>query len=536
MRNKKLITFDDNKTVYTFKLKTMKKITLLLAVLVFGYTNAQTPTIQWQKTLGGSRYDGAYSVQQTTDGGYVVAGYTYSPDGDITGKHNTSIKDAWVVKLDAKGTLQWQKALGGYNGNEYAFSVKQTKDGGYIVAGMAGSTDGDVIGNHGSNDSWLIKLDATGTIQWQKTLGGKSGDAAYSVLQTTDGGYFVVGTTDSIDGDVTGNHGGWDSWVVKLDTTGTLQWQKALGGSKYDYAQSVQQTIDGGYIVAGYTFSNDGDVKGNHSSNIDSWVVKLDVSGTLQWQKTIGGAEFDYAYSVQQTTDAGYIVAGYSNSTDGDVDGNHGVYDFLVVKLDATGILQWQKSFGGSSDDKAYSVQQTTDGGYIVAGYTASNDGDLTGNHAGDDYWLVKLDATGVLQWQKSIGGAGQDVANSVQQTADGGYIVAGYSNSPDGDVTGNHGSYDFWVVKLSPEALATESFLVNNIAIYPNPATTTITIEAGNNTIVDKVIITDVMGKIILQETQNTKTIAIENLAQGMYILNAYSGEQKMVSKFIKQ
>jgi hypothetical protein len=238
------------------------------------------------------------------------------------------------------------------------------------------------------------------------------------------------------------------SLICIAETAPEIIWQKILGGSSDDYAFSIQQTPDGGYIVAGYTESNDGDVKGNHE-NGDFWIVKLDKDGNIEWQKTLGGSNWDWAFSVQQTPDGGYIVAGFTWSNDGDVSGNHGSLDAWIVKLDKDGNIEWQKTLGGSGNDWATSVQQTTDGGYIVAGGTYSTDGVIRGNHGSLDAWVVKLDGNGNMQWQKALGGSGSDSAWSVQQTTDGGYIVAGFTKSNDGDVTGNHGSADFWVVKL---------------------------------------------------------------------------------------
>ncbi|MHA1651797.1 MAG: hypothetical protein ACTSYB_16515, partial [Candidatus Helarchaeota archaeon] len=191
------------------------------------------------------------------------------------------------------------------------------------------------------------------------------------------------------------NHGGYDFWVVKLSSTGVIEWQKCLGGSNNDWVYSVQQTADGGYIVAGFTVSNDGDVSGNHDGEdfCDFWVVKLSSTGVIEWQKCLGGSNYERAYSVQQTADGGFIVAGETKSNDGDVSGNHGGYDFWVVKLSSTGVIEWQKCLGGINDEGAYSVQQTADGGYIVAGYTDSNDGDVSGKHGvcACDFWVVKL-------------------------------------------------------------------------------------------------------------------------------------------------
>jgi hypothetical protein len=237
-----------------------------------------------------------------------------------------------------------------------------------------------------------------------------------------------------------------------------IAWQKCFGGSKDDEAKSIQQTSDGGFIVAGKTWSNDGDVTGNHGDGdvwevffqADFWVVKLSATGEIQWQKCLGGSDYDWVNSIQQTSDGGFIIAGETYSNDGDVTENHGYRDFWIVKLSATGEIQWQKSLGGSWEDEAKSIQQTSDGGFIVAGYTALNDGDVTGNHGGKDFWVVKLSAEGEIQWQKCLGGSKDDEAESIQQTNDGGFIVAGYTASKDGDITGNHGGKDFWVVKLS--------------------------------------------------------------------------------------
>jgi hypothetical protein len=514
----------------------MRKIILSLVLLPF-LAFAQAPAIDWQKALGGTASDVAYCIKQTTDGGYIVAGYTQSNNGDVTGNHGG--EDIWVIKLSATGTIEWQKTLGGTQYDE-ASSIQQTTDGGYIIAGLTGSNNGDVTGYHGSNDYWIVKLFATGTIQWQKTIGGTSIDFAQSIQQTTDGGYIVAGYTYSNNGDVTGNHSDADYWVVKLSPTGTIQWQKTLGGTGREQANSIQQTTDGGYIVAGYTNSNNGDVTGNHGG-YDYWVVKLSSTGTIEWQKTLGGTGDDQAFSIQQTLDGSYIVAGYAGSNNGDVTGNLGGFDYWVVKLSTTGTIQWQKILGGTQNDEAFSIQQTTDAGFIVAGYTYSNDGDVIGFHpnqiASRDIWIVKLNPTGTIQWQKILGGTVDDIAYSIIQTTDGGYIVAGYTTSNDYDVSGNHGGTgDYWVVKLGPDALSTIVFSKSELKVFPNPTTNTLTLQNSNSFTIDKIIITDLTGKIIKEQTQNTSSINVENLTQGTYILEGFSGEYKYTTKFEKK
>jgi len=372
-------------------------------------------------------------------------------------------------------------------------------------------------------------------IQWQKCLGGTESDYANSIQPTPDGGYIVAGFTNSTNGDVTGKHGGYDAWVVKINSTGSLQWQKCLGGTSFDEAKSIQSTPDGGYIVAGYTQSTNGDVTGNHGG-ADAWVVKLSSTGSLQWQKCLGGTGADEAWSIQPTPDGGYIMAGYTDSTDGDVTGNHGLNDAWVVKLSSTGSLQWQKALGGMNGDFANSIKPTPDGGYIVAGYNYSNNGDVTGNHGDADVWVVKLSSTGSLQWQKCLGGTYTDIAQSIQPTPDGGYIVAGDTKSTDGDITGNHGDFDdAWVVKLGPE-LSTTGFVKEAIVVYPNPAKTMLTVQNNHQTPFEKIVITDLMGKMVLTQTTPSSQVNVAALANGLYILTAFSGEEQWVSKFVKE
>ncbi|MEN6342839.1 MAG: YiiX/YebB-like N1pC/P60 family cysteine hydrolase [Methanospirillum sp.] len=453
---------------------------LLLPVAAVG----ASPNIAWVHTYGENRYDGFKSVQQTADGGYILAGWLLSTDGDAIDK-----KYAWIVKLDGTGTLEWQRQLG--SNMFQSLSIRQTTDGGYILAGM--TSDPTVPGYHVFHDiydnrtvfcgdMWVAKLDAAGGLVWQRALGGSAVEDAFSVQQTADGGYILAGWLHSTDGDVTGHHGGSsDAWVVKLNDVGGLVWQRALGGSSGECAYSIQQTADGGYVVAGYTGSTDGDVTGYPDGRgPDVWAVKLNATGGLVWQKRLGGTGNDIAYSVQQTADGGYILAGETHSTDGDVTGYHGDYDAWAVKLNDVGGLVWQRALGGSGDDIAYSVQQTADGGYVVAGWTFSTDGDVTGYHGGQgDAWAVKLNDMGGLVWQKCLGGTGGEWANSVQQTADGGYVVAGITDSTDGDITGNSSSSDGMVVKLDPPGLAVES--ITPTFCTPGSDLISVTVEGTN-------------------------------------------------------
>ena len=418
-------------------------IPILIGIVQISF--AQAPAIQWQKSLGGSSQDLANSIQATPDGGYIIAGRSSSNNGDVSGNHGDL--DYWVVKIDGGGNIQWQKSYGGSGFDEASF-ILSISDGGYIIVGHSFSNNGDVSGNHGSADCWVLKIDGTGIIQWQKSLGGSAFDKANSIQVTSDGGYIIAGRSSSNNGDVSGNHGDSDYWIVKISGLGNIQWQKSFGGSSFDEANSVQATSDDGYIVSGYSQSNNGDVSGNHGQ-LDFWIVKIDGTGNIQWQKSFGGSQSDYAYSIDLTSDGGYILAGTSYSSDGDATVNHGTADFWIVKIDGTGNIQWQKSFGGSFEEESYSIKKTNEGGYVIAGFTRSNNGDVSGSHGDLDFWIVKINNSGIIEWQKCLGGGGYDYAYSILQNADGSYIIAGRSTSNNGDVSGNHGDMDFWVVKL---------------------------------------------------------------------------------------
>jgi len=391
----------------------------------------------------------------TAAGIYQVALQAYNNGG-----YNSTRKAGYITVTSGAGestpAIEWQQSYGG-SGTDRGYGFQQTSDDGYIVVGWSDSTDGDLTTNYGLNDIWLLKLSSSGSIDWQQSYGGSGQDLGYAVRQTSDGGYIFGGITESIDGDVTSNHGSEDFWVVKTDGSGAIQWQNTFGGSDWDGLNDLLQTSDGGYVAVGYTQSTDGDVTTSYG-NADIWVVKLDGFGGIDWQKSYGGTGADHGAAIRQTSDGGYIVAGTSDSADNDVTGNHGDTDYWVVKLDGSGNIDWQKSVGGSSYESAESIQQTSDGGYIVFGSTDSSDGDVTGNHGNVDFWVVKLDDTGSLVWEKALGGSGSEFVfgrRSLTETSDGAFIVTGASDSNDGDRTGACGDQtfpsglDFWTVKL---------------------------------------------------------------------------------------
>lgn len=353
--------------------KNMKKlitcIVLLIQMISFSQkSTAEAPCVEWMIKIGNSDLNTEKSIQQTTDGGYIVIGNTYSNEGEGMSHHGGS--DIWVLKLTNRGEMQWEKTLGGSK-DEFASSINQTKEGGYIIAGTTMSIDGDITNKIEENgtDYWVIKLVANGNIQWQKVFGGDSYDDATDVQETADGGFIVVGSSRSNfknekrEGLLDGFND--ENWVVKLDKNGNLKWQKLFGGKGYESPQSIQQTTDKGFIIVG--FANNNTI--SSASNYNFSIIKLNEAGDIQWQKSLGGSNDDYANCVQQTKDGGYIIGGTTQSIDGDViNTTGGGKDFWILKLNSIGDFLWQKAFGETANDELYSLQQTKDGGYIMAG------------------------------------------------------------------------------------------------------------------------------------------------------------------------
>ena len=380
----------------------------------------------WAKSIGGINNDYLLESMQTSDGGYIVAGYTYS-----AGIGNY---DGCVIKFYANSTIEWQKAYGG-SGDDRVMTIQQTdddgdgeRDDGYIVGGYTSSFGG-------SCEYWIFKLYPNGTIEWSERCGhAYNWDASYSIRQTDDDedgkqddGYIVAGYTRNPTAGVQ------DYWILKLFQNGTIDWQKHYGGTGEDIPFSIEQTDDDndgnqndGFIIAGRT-------KSFGASGYDYWVIKLSETGNITWQKRYGGSSNDLARQIEQTSDGGYILAGYTQSF------TEGGYDIWVLKLDANGSIEWENSYGNSSSDGTVSIQETSDSGFIIGGWTNSY------GAGGADAWILKLNATGSIEWQKAYGGSSDDFLSSISLTSDGGYIVTGYTT------TFGAGNNDIWVLKLGP-------------------------------------------------------------------------------------
>jgi hypothetical protein len=511
------------------------KYTVLLFLFSASLFSQTAPNIEWAKCFGGPSNEVLTKVLQTADGGFIMAGSTFSTNGDITNNHG--LQDWWVVKTGPLGNLEWQKCYGGSFGDgmfqtEVVNSIQQTSDGGYILAGQTASSDGNVLGYHGGVDAWVIKIDNNGNLVWQKAFGGSGQDIANAITTTTDGNYIFTGTAESNNGNLTGVSNG-AVWIVKIDSNGNIIWQKRYGTALiviYD----IKRTNDGGYITAGmYSLSS---VDPNYNGN-DFYVSKLDAVGNVVWQNTFGDRSTDIAFSVQQTTDGGYVAAGMGTI----VLGNSGNPYYWVIKMNNTGAIEWEKHIGGQDNSLqvAKSIRQTFDGGYIVAGQTASLGGDISNPIGGGnfDYWIIKLNGNGNIVWEKSLGGTGTDSATSIQQTTDGGFIVGGNSDSSNVNVINNHGNNDFWIVKLAPEAnLNFNDFSHKEIKIYPNPVTNIVNIDNVASYNVKNIMLTDLTGKVLKVE-QNTIKLDISNYPKGFYLLSVeHQNGERIVLKLLKK
>ncbi|MBK9504200.1 MAG: hypothetical protein IPO03_02275 [Bacteroidetes bacterium] len=361
--------------------------------------NAQAPSVQWQNTLGSTSYEFLNTIDQTSDGGYIMGGYTDSNIGGDKSENSWGVEDYWIVKMDNAGNIVWENTVGGGNYDKL-YAVEETPDGGYIVGGqsLSGGGWGDKSeSNKGGYDYWIVKLDEDGVVEWDRSYGGLGKDQLYNVQPTSDGGYIIAGTSDS------GNQwrqtenrvGNSDYWVIKTDASGNIIWQNDIGGLMFDNVYSAYETADGGYILGGTSTSGiSGDKTAGNYGVVDYWIVKLNSAGTVVWDKTIGGTLNDYLYAVIPTADGGSIACGMSESglTGNKTDNTNGLYDYWVVKLDNSGNITWQNSIGGTGNDYAFvnAIDQTSDGGYAIAGYSQSLiSGDKTEANTGSwDYWI----------------------------------------------------------------------------------------------------------------------------------------------------
>ncbi|MEP7168670.1 MAG: hypothetical protein ABI855_04815, partial [Bacteroidota bacterium] len=371
---------------------------VVLSMLKLSLGHSQSPQIIWQKPLGGTAYDMGFDINSDYNTGYLIASSTQSSDGDVNNNHGSS--DAWIVNLDNMGNIVWQKCFGG-TAYDVLWSIQKTADSCYLLAGNTLSNNGDVSGNHGQADFWLIKIDQNGNLLWQNCYGGTDDDKGIKIIPTIDGANVVVGYTSSNDVQVSGNHGSDDIWLIKIDSTGILQWQKCYGGSNDDYAYDIIQRPNGNLIISGQSSSNDYDISGNHGGE-DGILMETDDNGNIIWQKSDGGTNHERFQHSCFDINGNIISIGYTLSNDGDVSGNHGNADAWLVKSDLTGNIINQICLGDTAEDVGLGIVKNSNNDFFISGRT----GNLFQNYHGQmDYWILKLDSIFNLQGSKCLGG-----------------------------------------------------------------------------------------------------------------------------------
>ncbi len=346
------------------------------------------------------------------------------------------------------------KTYGGSK-NDVTQSIVKTNDGGYAILGYTQSNDEDITTkNNEGFDFWVMKFSSEDILIWSKTFGGSDDDRGADIITTNDGGFALLGYSKSSDGNVTSNAGSQDFWLIKISADGNLSWQKNFGYPGADYGTTLLQTDDNGYLITGVLDVTASGGEGNSKSTQrhaggDIWAIKLNVSGDLEWSKYYGGSFTETPFGVVKTEDNSFIIAGSSDSNDVDITNNKGSYDFWILKISNDGTLLWEKNYGGSEIDEPRGITATNDGNFMIVGDTRSSDKDITNNNGAADLWMLKINADGGLIWQKTIGATSFDVARSISKTQDNGFVISGSSRSSDAGFT-NKGQNDAWVLKVN--------------------------------------------------------------------------------------
>jgi len=439
--------------------------------------------IEWQQVLGGVHSEYLYDVKATPDYGFLLIGSSFSEDsGNKAGKGQGDL-DYFLWKMDESGKMEWQKTFGG-SGSDYLYSASLTQEGGYI---LGGSSDSPKSGDKqedgfGNMDFWILKLDPTGEEEWEITLGGIGNDQLQSIQQTPDGGFIIGGSSDSSpikdpEGKIIGNKSGeskgsLDYWLIKLSASGEVEWEETFGGIFSDQLKTVLITEEG-YLVGGTSNSI---ISGNKSAKElgmnDYWIIKLDADGNQQWQRAYGG-EGDESLAQIIPTENGYLLAGSSNSKTSENKKSDSVNgtDFWVIEIDKQGEVNWDNTYDTGQWDMLVNVTKSGDNTFLLGGYASTETlGKRTDNKGINDLVAIKINRRGEMLWSKIIGGNGTDQLKGLTQTRDGGYILAGNSDSKKSDDKdkASIGGNDYWVVKLGNEKKQPEERQL--VEIYPNP------------------------------------------------------------------
>lgn len=501
---------------------------------------AQDQIISEQLCIGGNSEDGANDLLPLTGGGFLLSGYSKSKHGDYTGNHGA--EDFAVCRLKPNGDLKWGKVYGG-SSSDVAYAATTFLNG-YAIVGITASDDKQVTGNHGSNDGWLILINGNGKLVISKCFGGSGSDQFFDMVKTSDGGLLLAGQSASDDGDLTGAapHGSNEVWLLKLDASANVQWSKCFGGTGADFCRSVIQTTDGNFVAACYSRSADGDFAEHYGPdyNSDVWVIKVDPSGNLLWSTLLGGSDDDYADDLLEDNEGNIWMGGQTNSDDYDIVVKHPGTDVWVVKLTADGTKLHSSCFGGNDADIFEGgLIQLDNNHLLISGSSLSTD--VTNSKGGYDVWLANFDIDGNYISDYSYGGSGADFATDIELLPGNQVVLSGRTHSVNGDVTGLHGDFDQWFIRFN--SVLKQQWPIeqeSDFAAYPVPAGDKIYIRfpAEFEFTESAVRIFSTSGKFFPVQglMMSDKSIAIASLFPGIYFVFLNDGKYSATIKFVKQ
>ncbi|THF53540.1 T9SS type A sorting domain-containing protein [Flavobacterium supellecticarium] len=514
-------------------------LSLLLVCTFTGFSQ----DIRWEKSYGGKHAEFLADALPTPDYGFLLAGSSLSDKNGNKEMASSGNFDYWLWKMDEHGSPEWQKSYGG-SGMDFLQSVQLTADGGFILAGVSDSpkSAGKKDDSKGHDDFWIVKLDAKGAEQWQRTIGGNGQEQLTCIRPTKDGGYIVGGSSASgKSGDKTEeNFGNLDYWVVKLNSEGTIEWQKTYGGKYLDQLKTVEQTPDGGYIIGGYSNSPASGNKLNDNMGAgDYWILKTDKQGAIEWQRTLGGNGDDNLTALIQCKTGGYLLGGSSNSNPSNdkSKANGKGTDFWVVRLDTDGQTIWQETYNYGKTDLLTSIIENDDHTFLIGGHAHTEVGEGKKDKKDiNDYIAVKINDKGEEVWSKTVGSDGEDILGRLIETRDGGYLLAGTSKGkPSRNKSGGHGGSDFWVVKLKDRYK--KELDKPAIEALPNPAQQFTNIIVGYDFQTGTAAIYDLSGRQLQQFSIDSRTVPVDLslYPEGIYIVEIRTNVQHNSVKVIK-
>ena len=524
-----------------------KKLTMnqqLLSVFVMALlysTISQAQDILWEKSYGGKQADYLLDAQPTADYGFILAGASLSVKSGNKTEDNQGDLDYWVWKMDEGGELDWQKNFGGTS-SDILYSIRNTNDGGFILGGTSNSQPGihKKDSCRGKDDFWIIKLNAKGGEEWQRTIGGSGQEILKSIAPTKDGGYILGGSSASAVspkilkggtdpyGKSEACRGNMDYWVVRLNEKGEVKWQRTLGGKYADMLESIEQASDGGFIIGGHSNSPSSQDKSEDGyGSGDYWVVKLDKDGNTEWEQVFGGEQDDHLYIVKQTKDGGYVLGGNSASasTGTKSKSNKKGTDIWIIRLDENAKILWQETYNTGKTDVLMSLVENTDGTFLLGGYAQT---EATAKQKSDkkeinDYIAIKITADGEELWKKAVGSNGEDILRKLVETRDGGYLLAGTSKGTiSRDRNSSQGSNDFWVVKLKDKDKKEKKEKRSFLEAIPNPTQQYTNVIVGFEFATGTATVVDLSGRVLQTFSVNQRTIPVDlgGYSEGIYII----------------